>query len=64
MPWYLRSMSDKDTHRGVPSRDSVLAECGIRFQPLRVAFARTALSSRPHDPGQVCPTCEEAEIVR
>lgn len=42
MPWYLRSMSDKDIHRGVSSRDSVLAECGIRFQPLRVAFARTA----------------------
>lgn len=35
--WFLRSMSDGDTHRGIysPATRSVHARCGIEFQPLK-----------------------------
>lgn len=60
MAWYLRSTRDRDTHRGLLSRGMVDAACWIRFAPLPVAFGRTALSGKPHDPDQICPTCQAA----
>ena len=64
MPWFLRSIKDHDTHRGVLSRGSVIATCGLRFEPVRITFGRVALSGLPHDPRQICPTCQLVEDTR
>lgn len=58
--WYLRSMPDADTHRGVYSitNRSVHARCGAEFEPLRrTNGAPIVLTPSPPDPGQVCPIC-------
>lgn len=61
--WFLRSMDDADTHRGVysPATRSVHAECGIEFQPVEVGWPpkRGPLSGYPPDPDQVCPQCRD-----
>lgn len=58
MSWYLRSMADRDTHRGTRNRGVVNAECGICFVPRPLAFGRTALPGDPQDPDQICPGCQ------
>ncbi|MGQ0716712.1 MAG: hypothetical protein ACT4NP_05225 [Pseudonocardiales bacterium] len=61
MSWFLQSLKDHDTHRGILTRGSVSAACGIRFVPRTVAHGRKALPCQPPDPDQVCPTCQRAE---
>jgi len=58
--WFLRSLSDGDTHRGIysPATRSVHARCGIEFQPLKKTNgAPIVLMPAPPDPDQICPTC-------
>ncbi|MGH3885991.1 MAG: hypothetical protein ACRDSZ_05355 [Pseudonocardiaceae bacterium] len=62
--WYLRSMADHDTHRGLMSGGSVDAVCGIRFTPRPVAFGGEALAGEPPDPDQICPQCLLAQGTR
>jgi hypothetical protein len=60
--WYLRSMSDRDTHRGAYSiaTRSVRAVCGVEFEPLTLTNgAPIALAGDPPDPDQVCQTCRQ-----
>jgi hypothetical protein len=71
--WFLRSLRDHDTHRGLLRDDgTVLAQCGARFSPrptLRVVgqspgklvAAGPALKGNPPDPDQVCPECKRGE---
>lgn len=63
MSWYLRSLGDRDTHRGQWSgiTRSVHAVCGIEFQPSPI---RTALPGAPPDPNQACPQCYRAKDAR
>jgi hypothetical protein len=59
--WYLRSMGDRDTHRGTYSMvtRSVHAVCGVEFQPLeRTDGAPIVLVPAPPDPAQICPLCQ------
>lgn len=72
LSWYLRSLGDRDTHRGQMRGDgTVLARCGVSFTPrptLRVVgpppgelvSAGPALRGHPPDPEQVCPQCQGA----
>jgi hypothetical protein len=58
--WFLQSMGDHDTHRGIysPATRSVHAKCGIDFQPLkRTTGAPIVLIPSPPDPHQICPVC-------
>ena len=59
--WFLRSMSDKDTHRGIysPATRNVHSRCGLEFIPLPIGIRgdRISLPGEPPDPDQVCPTC-------
>lgn len=56
--WYLRSMGDRDTHRGDLNGDSTItAECGLKFRPIGLPGNRVSLSGFPPDPEQVCPKC-------
>jgi hypothetical protein len=59
--WYLKSMSDQDTHRGAysPATRSVHAVCGIEFRPVPIGLTgdRLALSGHPPYPQQICPDC-------
>jgi hypothetical protein len=57
--WYLRSMSDNDTHYGSWSgvSRSVHALCGVEFQPVRLPYGGTFLPGMPPDPDQICPAC-------
>jgi len=58
--WFLRSISDRDTHRGIYSSAtrSVHAVCGIEFQPLkRATGAPIAFTPSPPDRDQVCQQC-------
>jgi hypothetical protein len=60
MPWYPRSLADRDTHHGEYSGTarSVRARCGIEFVPLKLADgAPLALPGDPPDPEQICPQC-------
>jgi hypothetical protein len=60
MPWYPRSLADRDTHHGEYSATarSVRARCGIEFVPLKLADgAPLALPGDPPDPEQICPQC-------
>ncbi|MGH3669834.1 MAG: hypothetical protein ACRDSH_04260 [Pseudonocardiaceae bacterium] len=60
MHWYVRSLADRDTHRGHHSMvtRSVHAVCGVEFVPLRALLNRgPELPGRPPDPAQVCPDC-------
>jgi hypothetical protein len=64
--WYLRSMGDRDTHRGTYSivTRSVHAVCGAKFQPLKTTTgAPIVLTPLPPDPEQICLTCR-CESVR
>jgi hypothetical protein len=64
--WYVRSLSDYDTHRGwyCTSIGRVHAVCGVEFAPLPVGWSgdRLALTGQPPDPEQVCPDCYRADI--
>ncbi len=72
--WYLRSLSDQDTHRGHLRRGRVLAACGVEFLPLRALTTRglrryfgkgsrgPALPGEPPDPEQVCPECYRTSL--
>jgi hypothetical protein len=64
--WYLRSIGDRDTHRGEwsPVTRSVIAVCGVEFVPLPLPFDRIALSGSPPDPAQICPQCYRAKATR
>lgn len=65
--WYLRSMGDRDTHRGTYSitTRSVHAACGAEFQPLKTtAGAPIVLAGSPLDPDQVCQVCQGAKVAR
>ncbi len=59
--WFLRSMGDHDTHRGIysPASRSVHAVCGVEFIPRPVGLAgeRMSLPGYPPDKDQICPTC-------
>ncbi|MGH3852474.1 MAG: hypothetical protein ACRDR6_03060 [Pseudonocardiaceae bacterium] len=59
MSWYLRSLSDRDTHRaGLLHPDgTVTAACGIRFRPPEFRRGTTALRGEPPDPDQICLAC-------
>jgi hypothetical protein len=62
--WFVRSLADHDTHRGIysPATRSVHAVCGVEFTPLPLGLHghRIALQGQPPDPEQVCPTCRDA----
>jgi hypothetical protein len=64
--WYVRSMSDNDTHLGwyCTTTRNVHAVCGTEFVPLRIGWRgdRLALPGQPPDPKQVCPNCYTAEM--
>lgn len=74
--WYLRSLSDHDTHRGrIRDDGTVLACCGVSFTPrptLRVegpppgelVAAGPALKGNPPDPDQICPECQRDGTTR
>jgi hypothetical protein len=65
--WFLRSMGDRDTHRGIysPATRSVHARCGIEFEPLkRTTGAPIVLIPRPPDPDQVCLACSHGQGAR
>lgn len=67
--WYLRSLSDHDTHRGqLNENGTVLAHCGVNFAPRptwqvtgpppgQLTAAGPALRGNPPDPDQVCQDC-------
>jgi hypothetical protein len=58
MTWYLRSLTDHDTHRGHLRRGTVLTACGVEFSPLRAwRKGGLALPGKPPDPEQVCVEC-------
>ncbi|HZS22223.1 MAG TPA: hypothetical protein VFA63_14730 [Pseudonocardiaceae bacterium] len=62
--WFVRSMGDADTHRGVysPATRSVHAMCGIEFQPVPVGWPPKLgpLPGSPPDPQQVTPVPQRA----
>ncbi|MDQ3761138.1 MAG: hypothetical protein M3460_05405 [Actinomycetota bacterium] len=61
--WYLRSLSDHDTHCGHLRRGRVLAACGMEFLPLRAWRKHgAALPSEPPDPDQVCLECQRIQV--
>jgi hypothetical protein len=59
MTWYLRSLSDQDTHRGTWSgaSRSVHAVCGAEFQPVALPYGGFVLPGLPPDPDQICSQC-------
>ncbi|MEO7195257.1 MAG: hypothetical protein ABIZ05_10600 [Pseudonocardiaceae bacterium] len=59
--WYLRSLGDRDTHRGElrPTSGKVHAECGAVFTPPQ--YLRGGLPGAPPDPQQVCTACRRVE---
>lgn len=61
--WFLRSLSDRDTHRGVlnVTKGTVSSPCGVTFTPRVLPFGRgLGFTGDPPDPGQVCPACAKA----
>jgi hypothetical protein len=64
--WFLRSLADRDTHRGSYSTvtRSVHADCGAEFVPRALPLGGPALPSSPLDPDQVCPECYRARNAR
>jgi len=53
--WYVRSLTDGDTHCGELRGDGlVVAACNVVFP----AKWLPGLTGWPPDPGQVCPECE------
>jgi hypothetical protein len=60
MGWYLRSLSDRDTHRGELRPDGmVTAVCGAVFRPVQYLSSGPALRGEPADPQQVCLKCRQ-----
>jgi len=59
--WFVRSLADHDTHRGIysPATRSVHARCGVKFEPLPLGMHgnRIAFPGEPPDPDQICPAC-------
>jgi hypothetical protein len=65
MSWYLRSISDRDTHRGELRPDgTVVARCGVVFRPKSLPYDRIALPGHPQDRDQICPDCKPAKVAR
>ena len=62
--WYLRSMADRDTHRGAEADGMVTALCGAVFAPFLVFGGGSALPGQPPDPEQICPDCYRAGGAR
>lgn len=62
MSWYLRSMADRDTHRGTYSiaARSVHAACGAEFVPLRLTTGAPITLTAPPDRDQICPQCQRS----
>ncbi len=57
MPWYVRSLADGDTHRGLARGRHVTASCGVTFVVPRLVIGCVSLPGEPQDPDQVCPQC-------
>lgn len=57
--WYLRSLADRDTHRGeLQPNGTVVAVCGATFRPRALrSLGSLALPGGPSDPDQICPQC-------
>ena len=66
MPWYLRSIGDRDTHRSelLHPDGTVTAACGIRFRPRELLRGAIALRGEPPDPDQICPACRRSAGTR
>jgi hypothetical protein len=66
MDWYLRSIGDRDTHRGtlLHPDGTVTAACGIRFRPRELVRGATALRGEPADSEQICPGCHRGGSVQ
>lgn len=48
MSWYLRSLCDRDTHRGQLRHDgTVVALCGVTFRPRLLPAGTVALPGQP-----------------
>jgi hypothetical protein len=46
--WYLRSLCDRDTHRGELRHDgTVVALCGVTFRPRLLPVGTVALPGQP-----------------
>ena len=59
MSWYLRSISDHDTHCGELATDgTVTATCGLTFRPKTLPRGRLSLLGHPYDRAQICPACD------
>ena len=65
MAWYLRSLGDRDTHRGKLAHPdgTITAACGIRFRPPELLRGTTALRGHPPDPDQICPACQRGGLA-
>ena len=60
MSCYLRSTGDRDTHRSALHHDGTgVAQCGIRFAPLRLPLDRIALPGHPQDGDHIRPRCRD-----
>ncbi len=65
MSWYLRSLGDRDTHRGALCNDgTVVTLCGVTFRPRLLPDSAGALPGQPPDPAQICPQCYNAKDSR
>lgn len=63
MSWYLRSLCDRDPHRGELRHDgTVVALCGVTFRPRLQPAGTVALPGQPPDPAQIYPQCYRAAI--
>ena len=60
IPWYVKSLSDHDTHRGYLRRGRVQAVCGIEFTPVQAGLRSLELAGKPPDPDQICLKCQSA----
>jgi hypothetical protein len=63
--WYLRSIGDRDTHRGELRKDgTVVALCAATFRPRLLPSGAVSLPGQPPDPTQICPQCQSAQDAR
>lgn len=65
MSWYVRSLGDHDTHRGVlnPAAGTVTAACGVTFTPRLLPLALPGAGDPP-DPDQICPDCHRVKATK